>query len=131
MHIFLDDLRPLPEVTQFSVVVRDAGSAIEQLRSFNVRSISFDHDLGQTDLDLWSWITQAEFQCGLDKLSDSHLPLVDCGNGYLVARWIAIAARDLYLPRLQWAVHSANPVGRHNIEAAMRQAEQVWNERDF
>ncbi len=131
MHLFLDDIRDPVTPSNFTIIARSAREAIEHLNTFKVGSISFDHDLGETNLDLWSWISQAEFQCGLDKLTEAHLPQVDCGNGYLVARWIAIAVRDLHLPRLQWTIHSANPIGRQNIEAAMRQAEQVWQERDF
>ncbi|MGV3620857.1 MAG: hypothetical protein ACO1OB_08570 [Archangium sp.] len=30
------------------------------------------------------------------------------------------------LKRLAWAVHSANPAGRKNIEAALQAAERFW-----
>lgn len=79
-------------------VARTAQEAIKVLGRGKVRLVSFDHDLGQKK------------------------------SGYDVAVWIEKRAAEGRLGRLKWRVHSANPVGRQRIEAAMRSAERFWNE---
>lgn len=62
-----------------------------------VNYISFDHDLGE-----------------------------DNGSGYGVACFIEkLAASGMSNP-ITWTIHSDNPVGRANIERAMRSAERFW-----
>lgn len=73
-----------------------AADAIIELASGKVTKISFDHDLGQ------------------DR------------TGYDVACAIETGAYDNMIPKLEWEIHSANPVGRKNIEAAMQSAERWW-----
>lgn len=75
-----------------------AREAINFINMGIVSHISFDHDLGDESQN---------------------------GNGYLVAKVIEEAAAN-GLPRITWDIHSANPVGRKNIEAAMQSAERFW-----
>lgn len=77
-----------------------ASEAIALLASKPIEEISFDHDLGAPE----------------------------AGDGYQVAKWIEAQAWRRALPRLRWSVHSANPAGRRNIEAAMQAAERFWAE---
>jgi len=74
---------------------RTARYAIALLRSGIVTFISFDHDLG----------------VGPD--------------GYTVACYIERAVADGHISCPDWAVHSANPVGRDRIISAMRSAERL------
>ena len=60
--------------------------------------ISFDHDLGG------------------DK------------TGYDVAKYIENLAANGLNHKIGWAIHSANPVGRTNIQLAMLNAERYWDE---
>jgi hypothetical protein len=62
----------------------------------DVCEISFDHDLGG---------------------DDTAMP---------VAREIERLAFEGQIHGMTWHVHSANPVGRANLEAAMRSAERFW-----
>lgn len=80
------------------VWVKSAGTAIQYLKQGNVESISLDHDLGS-----------------------------GCGTGMDVAKWIEEQAFHGTLPRLWWAVHSMNPVGRKDMTRAMKKAEEFWN----
>lgn len=78
-----------------------AVSAIDCFSSINnVEFISFDHDLGT-------------------KLT-----------GYSVAKFIELMAYEGKLKRVRWDIHSANPVGKANIEMAMRKAEEYWDNQD-
>lgn len=70
--------------------------AIGFLEAGGVSEVSFDHDLGG---DL---------------------------TAYEVACWIEQAAAEGRIGRLEWRIHSANPVGRKRIESAMRSAERFW-----
>ena len=79
-------------------VARTCQEAISVLKGGNVLTISFDHDLGLEE------------------------------SGYDVALWIEKGAAEGWLKRLDWRVHSANPVGMRRIESAMRSAERFWNE---
>ena len=74
------------------IVCRTAQEAMDLVRAGRVTFISFDHDLG-TEL-----------------------------TGYDVANLIeqSVMTGAMTMPR--WRIHSANPVGRKNIEAAMSNA---------
>ena len=90
MRLYLDDVRPTP--TDYTHRAYTAQEAIALLKTGQVDFLSFDHDLGQPDN----------------------------GTGYDVARWIEEQAHTVpgfVVPG--WAVHSANPVGARNINAAM------------
>jgi hypothetical protein len=89
-----------PAPKDFSLVARNAKQAMEFLHTCPVTFISFDHDLGD----------------GLD--------------GIAVAKYIEACAESGGLPEIEWKVHSANPVGRANIKAAMESAERFWKKRD-
>lgn len=66
------------------------------LNPHKIDAISFDYDLG------------------------------DDKTGYDVACWIEEKAATGTFLRIKWDIHSANPVGRENIERAMRSAERFW-----
>jgi hypothetical protein len=83
----------------FDVVVRTAAEALALLQEGRVTFLSLDHDLGTEE------------------------------TGYTVAKWIEQAAFAGTLAPLGWAVHSANPVGRGNIESALRNADRFWKGR--
>jgi hypothetical protein len=83
----------------FDAVARTADEALALLAAGGVQFISLDHDLA----------TEA--------------------TGYTVAAWIERAAFDGTLAPLGWTVHSANPVGRRNIEAALTNADRFWRSR--
>lgn len=92
MKLYLDDVRPTPEDYQLRAYT--AQEAIELLRQGTVTFISFDHDLGP----------------------------VEAGTGYDVAKWIE---EEVFADRMKppaYQVHSANPVGKSNIHAAMQSA---------
>jgi hypothetical protein len=76
--------------------VKTPQEAIDFLSQGNVRSISFDYDLGG---DL---------------------------TGITVANWIEEQAYNGKIKPLTWKIHSANPVGRQDISRAMNSAERFW-----
>ena len=103
MRIFLDDLRVAPQFgiygdpITWDKVVRTAEELIELIDKNAVTYISFDHDLG-TEL-----------------------------TGYDVAKHIEeLAAKGLLNP-IDYSIHSANPVGAANIDAAMKNAWKFWD----
>lgn len=96
MKIWLDDERDMPQ--RFDRHVYTAADAIELLKSGEVTLISLDHDLGD----------------------------VDAGTGYDVARYIEKAAFDRTLPKLEWELHTSNPVGRRRMSAALTNANEFW-----
>mgnify|MGYP006350909759 CR=1 FL=1 len=53
-------------------------------------------------------------------------------NGYFVAKKVEALAFANEIPRIKWSIHSQNPVGRKNIEMAMKNADKYWsqNEKD-
>ena len=96
MKIWLDDIRPIPE--GYTHWVKTPNEAIELIMLNETEHISFDHDLG----------------------------LPEPTNGATVARFIELEAYLGNIHRFTWEIHSANPVGRANIEAAMLSAERFW-----
>jgi hypothetical protein len=102
MKIWLDDLCEIEcnrKTPDSYVGVKTAKQAIKLLKTGKVTYISFDHDLG---------------------------PSI-AGTGYLVAQYIEKAAYLDKIPKLDYDVHSSNPVGRKNIESAMENANKFWN----
>ena len=99
LRVYLDDCRPKPE--GFDIRVLTAPEAIDILAQCEVEHISLDHDLGL---------------------------LPEEGCGYDVAKWIEEAAFHGNIPRLTWAIHSANPVGRKRMEAALTNADRYWKD---
>lgn len=97
MKIWLDDLRPIPPQYDHWCVL--AREAIACLATGEVTDISLDHDLGPPE----------------------------AGTGYDVAVWIEEQAFNGTLPKLNWRIHSANAVGRKNMEAALQNADRFWN----
>lgn len=103
MNIWLDDqiddpATPERRPPEGYVGVKTTLAACRLIKSGRVRSIDFDHDLGEI-----------------------------LGNGYIVARYIEKQAYLGKIPRISWNIHSANPVGRKNIELAMKSAEKFWD----
>lgn len=112
MRVWLDDVRPMPE--GFDLWVKNYYIMLGLLVSGNVAYISFDHDLG---------------------LLEGETKLDPYNTGYQVAKTIEEWAyryqnglEKAYLPPIGWEIHSANPVGRKNIELAMKSAERFWNQ---
>ena len=85
-----------PMPADFDVHCRTADCAIALIGSYLVDHISFDHDLGSED------------------------------TGYDVAKVIEEMAADGECGPPTYAIHSANPVGRKNIEDAMQNAQKLW-----
>ena len=98
MRIWLDDIREMPD--GFDVWCKDTFHALRLIVDRKVSYISFDHDLG-------------------------------CKNGqtgYDLASAIEELAYYKIVAPIAWDIHSANPVGRKNIEMAMRSAERYWKQ---
>lgn len=107
IRIYLDDLRPTPmgiygslerPAVPYTHRCYTSQEAIDLLKTGKVTFISFDHDLGAPEN----------------------------GTGYDVARWIEKAVWAGHIPMPKYAIHSANPVGVKNIDAAMKSAERAW-----
>jgi hypothetical protein len=90
VKIWLDDVRPAPEGWKH---VYTAPEAIAWFATGEVTDASLDHDLGPSD----------------------------AGTGYDVLVWVerAMAEKAWYGPLPRIHVHSANPVGRHRMLAAV------------
>lgn len=71
---------------------------LELVKTGDVSHISFDHDLGSLD------------------------------SGYWLAMQIESLAFYKKIAPISWDIHSANPVGRKNIEQAMQSASRFWSE---
>jgi len=89
-----------PMPSDYNMHIKTANEAINLLSQGNVGYISFDHDLG------------------IGK------------SGYDVAKWIEKAVFERNFPRIEWDVHSANPVGAQRIRTAMQRLDQEWGKRE-
>ena len=97
MRIWLDDVRPMPEGYDFwAKTAQEAWQTLVNTMDKDL-FVSFDHDLGQ-------------YYTGYDL---AKMIEHDCFHG-------------LFPYHIGWAIHSANPVGRKNIEQAMGNADKYW-----
>lgn len=80
---------------EFDVHFRNAFDCIRFIKGYKgkIEHISFDHDLGDEDKN---------------------------GTGYDVAVALEEMAYNNKISKISYAVHSANPVGRKRIDAAMK-----------
>lgn len=83
----------------FDIHIKTAQEAIKLIEQGNVKKISLDHDLGEPEN----------------------------GTGYDVAKKIEMLAFFGKIQPIEWAIHSANPIGRQNMQKAMENAEKYWN----
>lgn len=97
MKLWIDDLREPPDATWHWS--KSSADALLCFKHFasDIHEVSFDHDLGG---------------------DDTVMPVV---------REIESRAFHGRGDPFEWRVHSANPVGRKNIEAGMQSAERFWN----
>lgn len=99
MNLYLDDIRNPPAGW---VLVKTAPATIAILMTGQVKNLSLDHDLGDDDN----------------------------GTGYDVLKWIELKVRTdpkFVLPNI--LIHTANPVGRMNMEAAIKAIHKWINNR--
>ena len=95
--LFVDDLRwpPADERRDETAIARSYNEAINLLSNHRFEEVSLDHDI-------------ASFVGGKEK------------TGYDIALWLAERKNDgLFVPPIV-KCHSANPVGRANIEAVVK-----------
>lgn len=104
MNLWLDDERD-PKSKKIQEIFGSKGDeiwvksyeeAINFLKTGKVNSISLDHDLGTE-------------KTGAD-----------------VARFIEAGAFWNLIPKLEWRIHSQNPVGSKNMLLALKKAEEYW-----
>lgn len=100
VKIYLDDVRTPSPGSVDFTICRTAEEAIKFIDSLNVVLISFDHDLG-TELTGYSVACHIEERVYLGKMK---------------------------CPR--WIIHSANPVGRKQIQSAMESAMKYQKYRE-
>ena len=107
LRIWLDDMRDLPIMPSYrskdewwNIHCKTAESAIWLIKGGNVRAISFDHDLGTKK------------------------------NGYDVAKFIEKQAALGILDKIDYLIHSGNPVDSQNIDAAMKSAHKYWEKKE-
>lgn len=96
MKIWLDDVRRSPEGEADWVECTTAEQAIALIGTCRIKYISFDHDLGEGR------------------------------TGYDVAKFIEEGAYAGRISPIDYAIHSANPVGAMNIKRAMDSAFIFW-----
>ena len=85
----------------FDYWAKTAEDCIRQLETKGVSIVSFDHDLGKGK------------------------------SGYDVAKVIEEMAYTNFCTPIVWEIHSANPVGRRDIEMAMASAWRFWTRRSI
>ena len=105
IDIWLDDERNPKDLN----IIRDFGSKGTEywaknineakliILTNNINSISFDNDLGEGQEE-----------------------------GYILANWIEEKAFNKEIPKMNWKVHSRNPVASKRIEQSMRNADRYW-----
>lgn len=100
MKYWVDDIRPAPEGWTWLQTVDQAAVYIT-LYADSVEAISLDHDLGSLE-----------------------------ASGYDIACMIECLVRDGSMGRIKLTSHSANPVGKKNIEAVAKAIERYLDESD-
>jgi hypothetical protein len=103
MKIWLDDIRPAPEGWEWATKASEAMAMLIRAEPDSIEEMSFDHDLGPTDQDGYWLLNRME--------------------------WMLHKYPKTFGPKLpvRFAIHSANPVGRRNMERAIASIERMRN----
>ncbi len=124
MRLFLDDIRvpydvfkmtinPIFENNEDWVIVRDYYQFIDYIKKYGLPEfISFDHDLSYEHY-LEENQSDIEYETLIEK------------TGYDASKWLVdyCMENDVEIPN--YYVHSANPVGKQNIESYLENAKKV------
>jgi hypothetical protein len=97
IHLWLDDIRDPVDYGMSDedfVWIKNYSEAVKLIETGRVTWISFDHDLGEEK------------------------------TGYDIAKYIEEKVYSGAIKCPEWKIHSGNPVGRANIELAMRSAKR-------
>jgi hypothetical protein len=100
MRLWIDDDEEHRKPPKGWIWAKTLAEALEIVKTGKVTHISFDHDLGG---------------------DDKSMP---------VAWFIEDAAFHGTMKPPEWRIHSANPVGRANLEATMKSAMRYWRARE-
>jgi hypothetical protein len=113
IDLWLDDMRPAPMGWLHVKTVEDAKLHLEAGR---VRNLSLDHDLGACK-DCLKGRSPEQW---LHETNYTQMPNCDhFGTGYTLVCWMEETGRwSREIPR----IHTANPVGRKNMAAAIAKA---------
>lgn len=85
----------------YSVKTDSLGYFLKLLLQQNVEKVSFDHDLDDYKLD-----------------------------GYDFAHVATLLAKEGFIDKFEWEIHSANPVGTNRIRHELEKADKAWNEME-
>lgn len=109
MNIWLDDIREPPPakdscrvwtwIKSYAMAIDLVKKSIANPQAVRIQFISFDHDLGTLK------------------------------TGYDLAKYVEEQVIGGHMPMIPWNVHSANPVGRKNINNAMYNALEHYIEK--
>lgn len=89
-------------------------------------------DLRPPPDDTWDWAKSSAEAFDLMDMQEYDLVSFDHDLGgddtsMPVAKWIEEQAYEGKMQPPKWAIHSANPVGRQNLEAALISADRRWD----
>lgn len=124
MRVFLDDIRvpydvfkmtinPIFENNEDWVIVRDYYQFVNYIKKFGLPEfISFDHDLSYEHY-LEENQSNIEYETLIEK------------TGYDASKWLVDYCMENGLDIPNYYVHSANPVGKQNIESYLENAKKV------
>jgi len=101
------------DIKNYHLVAINLDKLIPQENRDKIEIVSFDHDLGENVDGYW-------VACQIESMA----------NNYWQASLDDFKFENrmgIILPPFAWEIHSANPVGRRNIEWAMLNAEKYWS----
>lgn len=118
--LYLDDIRT-PK-TEGWVIVRTYEDFVNYIKTNGIPDvISFDHDLAREH-------TKYYFDNGgHENPPNPQEAQFEEKTGYDAAKWLCKYCWDNGLPIPEWNVHSANPVGKTNISALLKNYEKKLN----
>ena len=116
--LYLDDIRT-PQ-TEGWIIVRNYEDFVAWIRLNGVPDeVSFDHDLGED-------VAKEKVEAGMSKRK-AREQKKETLSGYDAAKWLGAYCVDNNIPFPKWNVHSANPVGKANIESYLSNAKKHLN----
>lgn len=116
-NLFVDDVRPVPEGWRVARTIEDAKLLLE---TGEVDALSLDHDMGACADCVSKGLHIGDMQTSETTFMNWCQHHED---GTKLVRWIIETGH--WPKQMPW-VHSANPVGRHRMQAMI---ERYWNDR--
>lgn len=119
-RIYLDDVRT--PIDKDWIIARNYDEFVKIVKTYgleNIKTISLDHDLGDTAMKEWHKNVYHNYTLNYDNITEK--------TGYDCAKWLVEYCMEKNLPIPKFNIQSANPTGKMNIHSFLKNYQKFYD----